>query len=95
MKSMFGVTKNPYKKRYFVDAMNYFREEHLNPIFLYVSDDMEWGKKHLKGFDDLYFVGKLRLCMLEHTQCSILPFESQAKVLWTTTRRLQDTTWPC
>ena len=35
-----------------------FREEYENVAFMYVSDDMEWGKENLpndKG--DLFFVG--------------------------------------
>ena len=60
MKSKFGVTKNPFKKSYFMAAMEYFREEHENVAFFFVSDDMEWGRKRLKALDDrgdLFFVG--------------------------------------
>ncbi len=34
------------------------REEFDHPAFLYVSDDMEWGRRHLHGEQgDLFFVG--------------------------------------
>ena len=50
-----------FKKSYFYDAMENFREEvEPDPIaFLYVSDDMNAGKKFLKNRKkDLFFVGK-------------------------------------
>ena len=50
----------PLKKSYFKDAMEYFREEHENVAFLWVSDDMEWAKisfKNRKLYSDLFFVG--------------------------------------
>ena len=39
--------------------MNVFREEFENVAFMYVSDDMEWGRKNLKNDNngDLFFVG--------------------------------------
>ena len=39
--------------------MDYFREEFDNVIFLYVSDDMEWGRRNLRGLGegDLFFAG--------------------------------------
>ena len=47
------------KKSFFYDAMDYFREEYNPVAFLYVSDDMAWGKKNLKNkHKDLFFVGK-------------------------------------
>lgn len=42
---------------YFQDAMEYFREEYDNPIFVYVSDDMKWGRRNLKTEKDIFFVG--------------------------------------
>ncbi len=46
---------------YFEDAMEYYREDHDHPVFLYVSDDMEWGNQNLKsmadGTGDIFFVG--------------------------------------
>ncbi len=46
---------------YFEDAMDYYREEHDHPVFLYVSDDMKWGLENLKsmadGAGDVFFVG--------------------------------------
>lgn len=35
------------RKSYFFDAMDYFREEYDNVAFVFVSDDMTWGKKKL------------------------------------------------
>ena len=32
---------------YFLGAMDFFREKYKNVVFLYVSDDMEWGKLKL------------------------------------------------
>lgn len=62
MKTRFN--KNPLKKSYFKHAMEHFREECDTEkiAFLYVSDDMEWGKTNLKSvqkkYQDLFFVGK-------------------------------------
>ena len=44
---------------YFRDAMDYFREEFDNVLFLYVSDDMEWGRRNVRslGRGDLFFAG--------------------------------------
>ena len=56
--------KKPLKKSYFKAAMDHFREECDTEkiAFLYVSDDMEWGRQELKGIQkkhkDLFFVGK-------------------------------------
>ena len=59
MEKKFGAS-NPFKKRYFHDAMDYFREDNEDghTVFLYVSDDMEWGRKNIRDkHKDLYFVG--------------------------------------
>ena len=49
----------PLKRSYFRDAMDYFREEYGQVVFLWVSDDMEWAEKNIKNKDrDIYFVGK-------------------------------------
>lgn len=51
--------EKPFKKSYFYDAMEFFREDYAPTAFLYVSDDPEWGKKKLKNkHKDLFFVGK-------------------------------------
>jgi len=47
---------------YFVNAMDMYRAHYKNPVFLYVSDDLEWGKRHLlphakRTTQDLFFVG--------------------------------------
>lgn len=59
MADKFG-SRNPFKKRYFYDAMDYFRDEHDgNTVFFYVSDDMDWGRKNIRNKNkDLYFVGE-------------------------------------
>lgn len=44
-------------KNYFNDAMDYFKEEYENVVFLYVSDEMEWGKDKLGSAENLFFVG--------------------------------------
>ena len=50
----------PLRKSYFYDAMDYFREEYPNVVFLWVSDDMEWAKNQINNkHGDIYFVGKL------------------------------------
>ena len=37
--------------------MDYFREEFENVVFLWVSDDMEWGEANFKNKKDIFFVG--------------------------------------
>ncbi len=50
--------QKPFKKSYFYDAMDEFRDSYDNVAFLYVSDDMKWGRKNIKDKEnDLYFVG--------------------------------------
>ncbi len=54
----------PLKKSYFKDAMSYYREEKETEkvAFLYVSDDMDWGRKNIKNkkHKDVFFVGKVK-----------------------------------
>ena len=51
--------KEPLREDFFEDAMEYFREEYDNVAFMYVSDDMEWGKENVKSEKgDLFFVGE-------------------------------------
>ena len=40
--------RKPLKKSYFYDAMEEMRESYENTAFLYVSDDMKWGRSNLK-----------------------------------------------
>ena len=47
----------PFKKSYFKDAMEYFKEEFDNVVFLWISDDMEWGRKNFKTRKDIFFMG--------------------------------------
>ena len=67
--------QKPLKKSYFYDAMEEMRESYDNVAFLYVSDDMKWGRKKLKDKEnDLYFAGQedsaydfVLLCQCNHT----------------------------
>ena len=52
-------------KRLFINndfSLSLFREHYGNVIFLYISDELEWGRKNLgirkKAAKDLYFVGE-------------------------------------
>ena len=45
------------RKSYFFDAIEYFNDEYDNVVFAFVSDDMIWGRKKLKGVPNVYFVG--------------------------------------
>lgn len=40
--------KKPLKKAYFYDAMEEMRESYNNVAFLYISDDMNWGRSNIK-----------------------------------------------
>ena len=53
------ILDSRFGRGYFRGAMDYFREEFDNVIFLYVSDDMEWGRRNLRalGEGDLFFAG--------------------------------------
>jgi hypothetical protein len=37
--------------------MEYFTNEYDNVVFVYVSDDMEWGRKKLGKAKNIFFVG--------------------------------------
>ena len=37
--------------------MEYFMNEYDNVVFVYVSDDMEWGRKKLGKTKNIFFVG--------------------------------------
>jgi hypothetical protein len=50
--------RKPLEPEFFHDAMDEFREDYDHPVFLYVSDDMEWGRENLANdHGDLFFVG--------------------------------------
>ena len=52
--------RNPLKVSYFIEAMDKFRSKFKNVIFLYISDDLEWGKMALAPRikqKDVFFVG--------------------------------------
>ena len=67
--------QKPLKKSYFYDAMEEMRESYDNVAFLYVSDNMKWGRANIKDKEnDLYFVGQndeafdfALLCQCNHT----------------------------
>jgi len=44
---------------YFQDAMEYFRDEYWDTtvVFVYVSDDMKWGRRNLKDEKNIFFLG--------------------------------------
>ena len=54
MKSQHGT--GALDAEYYNDAMEYFREEYDNCLFVVASDDIKWAKKNFdKSFKDLYF----------------------------------------
>ncbi|XP_059088423.1 uncharacterized protein LOC131884607 isoform X1 [Tigriopus californicus] len=49
------------KPSYYLHAMEMYREHFKNVIFIYISDDLQWGKTHLRPrtkAGDLYFGGQ-------------------------------------
>ena len=47
---------DPLTKEYFNDAMEYFKEEYKNCMFIVASDDIKWAKKNLdKENNNIYF----------------------------------------
>ena len=58
---------------YFEDAMEYFREEYWDTtvVFVYVSDDMKWGRRNLKDSKNLFFLGNLQQKIAEF--CTLKP----------------------
>ena len=40
-----------------MDAMEYFNDEYDNVVFVYTSDDMDWGRKKLSKSKNIFFVG--------------------------------------
>ena len=47
----------PLKAKYFKEKMDEYREDYDNVVFMYVSDDMEWGMKKLGNEENIFFVG--------------------------------------
>jgi galactoside 2-L-fucosyltransferase 1/2 len=45
------------RKNYFLDAVEYFNDEYDNAVFVYVSDDMKYGRKKLKNVSNVFFSG--------------------------------------
>jgi len=48
---------------YFIEAMDMYREKYKRVVFIYVSDDMDWGRGKLKKrtkTNDLYLAGSLQ-----------------------------------
>ena len=48
--------QGPLIPEYFSVAMEAFRTRHENCAFIYVSDDMDWGRKNIIG-EDIFFAG--------------------------------------
>jgi len=47
-----------YFQGYFLDAIEYFEEEDFpNPVFLFISDDIPWGKEQIGHKKNVFFVG--------------------------------------
>ena len=38
----------------------YFRGEYADVAFIYASDDILWGRKNLKGVNDLHFLERVK-----------------------------------
>ena len=59
---------------YFEDAMEYFREEYWDTtvVFVYVSDDMKWGRKNLKDSKNLFFLGNLQQKITEFCTLKVI-----------------------
>jgi len=60
----------PLEAGYFLEAMDMYREKYKRVIFIYVSDDVNWGKTRLLPrvkTGDLYFVGDLLLGKEAHS----------------------------
>ena len=45
------------RKNYFHDAIEYFSDEFANVVFVFISDDMKFGKKKLKDVANVFFAG--------------------------------------
>ena len=45
------------RKSYFDDAVEYFSDEFANVVFVFVSDDLRFGKKKLKNVPNVFFAG--------------------------------------
>ena len=58
------------KPGYFIEAMDMYREKFKRVVFIYVSDDMNWGKEKLKNrikTNDFYLTGSLQNEVLAKT----------------------------
>lgn len=49
--------RKPLPRSYFLEAMEVFRNDHDNVVFLVASDDMAWCEKAFKGIHDVFLVG--------------------------------------
>lgn len=47
----------PITAEFYIKAMDFYRQNYKNVAFLFVSDDMDWGRRNLGGHKDLFFVG--------------------------------------
>ena len=60
----------PLDPGYFLNAMELFREKFKRVVFVYVSDDMDWGRRKLKSrlkTNDFYLAGSLQDSRLSAT----------------------------
>ena len=55
--------------------MEYFREEYWDTtvVFVYVSDDMKWGRRNLKDSKNLFFLGNLQQKITEFCTLKVIP----------------------
>ena len=49
--------QKPLGPEYFKEKMNEFRADYNNIAFLFVSDDMEWGRENLDEEENIFFAG--------------------------------------
>lgn len=55
------MRKENYKEVKLMEKLYFCREEYDNAVFLFISDDMDWGRKNIKDkHNDLFFVGEGR-----------------------------------
>ena len=74
--------KKALKKSYFYDAMEEMRESYDNVAFLYVSDNMKWGRANIKDKEnDLYFVGNKCTNLLHKKVSHNFRIDLQAKMM--------------
>ena len=63
MEAYYGPSKLP-GRQFFNKSMNYYRQKFENPLFLVVSNDMQWCRNVLTD-DDVIFGGKFKFLNCE------------------------------